>query len=109
MRDRFEALWAAADGWERQALVMLLVGAVAQTTFVLIYASRRPWRWPVGRALLFKSAALAVLLDLSVANTFVPPYRYQEQVSALTIDVIVLTIVYQLWVLVRSPRSSTGT
>lgn len=105
MTERWAAVWAAADGWERQALIALLIGAVAQTAFVVIYARRRPWRWRVGRALLYKSTALALLLNLSVVNTFVPPYRYQEQVSTLTIDLIVLTILYQLVALMLSPRN----
>lgn len=105
MKDRWLAVWAAADGWERTALVALLVGAVAQTLFVLIYGTRTWYRVRVGRAIFLKSTALAVVLDLSVVNTLVAPYRYQEEVGAVAIVVITLTILYQLFALLLSPRN----
>lgn len=104
MKDRWLAVWAAADGWEKTALVALVVGAVAQTLFVLIYGSRPWYRVRVGRALFFKSAALAVVLDLSVTNALVPPYRFQEQVGTVVIVLITVTILYQLVALLLSPR-----
>jgi hypothetical protein len=101
----WQAVWGAADGWERTALVALLVGAVAQTTFILIYGTRKWYLVRVGRAIFFKSAALALVLDLSVVNTFVPPYGHQEQVSAVSIVAITVTILYQLVALLLSPRN----
>lgn len=103
MTDHWQAVWAAADGWTRVAIVAVLVAAVAQTTFVLIYGTRKWWLSRVGRALFLKSLALAVLLDLSVVNTFVV-YGWQEPVSAVVIVGITVTILYQLYALVLSPR-----
>lgn len=105
MTNHWQAVWAAADGWERLALICVIVSAVAQTTFILIYGTRKWYLVRVGRAIFFKSAALALLLDLSVVNTFVPPYRYQEQVSAVAIVAIMVTILYQLAALLLSPRT----
>ena len=104
MTSHWQAVWAAADGWIRVALVAVLVAAVAQTTFIAIYATRPWWKVRVGRAIFLKSLALAVILDLSVVNDFLT-YRYQEQISALAILFIAVTILYQLFALVRSPRN----
>lgn len=104
MTDRWQAVWALADGWERTSLVALIVGTSAQTLFILIYASRPWWRARVGRALMLKSAALCVVLWLTVVNTFYV-YPREEMVGAIALWVIAAAIVYQLVVLLLSPRN----
>jgi len=100
---KWQALWALADAWERMALVAVMVGAIAQTTFVLIYATRPWWRVRVGRALFLKSLCLALVFDLSLANQFLD-YRGQEQVAAIVLTATAAAIVYQLVAIVLSPR-----
>lgn len=105
--NHFQLVWQAADGLERFALVALMIGTLAQSAFVITYA-RRPWyRVRIGRALMLKSASLAVLLWLSVLGTFFV-YPYEREVSAATIGVITVAILYQLIALLMSPRNPYG-
>lgn len=101
--NHIEAVWRLADGWERLALVALVLATVAQTAFVVVYATRPWWKVRVGRALMLKSAALCVLLWLSVLNTFVL-YPGQVQVAAIALCAVTAAIVYQLVALLLSPR-----
>jgi hypothetical protein len=103
MDSRWDAVWAATDGWEHLALVAIIVATFAQTLFILIYASRPWWRVRVGRALMLKSASLCIVLWLTLVGTFFV-YAHQEQVSALSLCVIAVAIVYQLVALLLSPR-----
>lgn len=103
MSAKWEAIWAVSDNWERMALVAVLVGAVAQTTFVLIYGTRKWWRARVGRALFLKSVCLGLVFDLSLVNSFFT-YAWQEQVAAIVLVATAAAILYQLAALVLSPR-----
>lgn len=104
MDSRWDAVWAATDGWQHLGLVAVIVATFAQTLFILIYATRPWWRVRVGRALMLKSASLCVVLWLTLVGTFLT-YRDQEQVDALALCLIALAIVYQLVVLLLSPRN----
>jgi putative copper export protein len=73
---RFDTFWQYADTWQRSAFIAIMVAAIAQTGFVVVYMLRPWWRHYVGRALLVKSASLLIVLWLTIVNTFV---RYPGQ------------------------------
>lgn len=52
--------------------ISFVVGAVAQTAFVILYGMAPWWRDFVGRALFIKSLTLAVLIDTAVVDSFLP-------------------------------------
>lgn len=101
--DRIEAVWRIADGWERLAIVALVVSAVAQTAFVVIWATRPWYLVRIGRALMSKSATLCWVLVLTVVNTFWT-YPYERQIASLSICAVAIAILYQLVALVLTPR-----
>lgn len=101
--DSIEAVWRIADGWERLAIVALIVAAIGQTAFVLIYATRPWYLVRIGRALMSKSATLCWVLVLTVVNTFWA-YPYERQIASLSICAVAVAILYQLVALVLSPR-----
>lgn len=53
------------------AIILIVLGAIAQTTFVIFYSFTSPW-WQtlVGRALWTKAMGLALLMDISIAYYF---------------------------------------
>lgn len=101
MIDRVRAVWAVLDGWERLALVTLVLAALGQLLFVAKYLTRRWYDYRVGRALMGKAASLGVLLALSVIGAF---YRLPEWITAVSIGLVTLFIWYQTYVLFTSPR-----
>lgn len=105
--NRIEAVWAAADVWERFSLIALVIATLIQTAFVVEYATRPWWLVRIGRALMLKSAALCVLLWLSILNSFVS-YSGQEQVAMVTLWLITAAIFYQWLALRTSPRQPTS-
>jgi hypothetical protein len=100
---RFDAFWQIADAWQRSAFVAILVAAVFQSVFVVVYLSRPWWRHFVGRALALKSTSLLVVLWLTIVNTF---FRYpgQKQLSTVALWLVACAIVYQLIALLATPR-----
>ena len=102
MTERWQTVWAAADGWVRWSLVALIVATVGQTLFVLIYATRPWWRARVGRAYMLKSSTLGVVLWLSLIGAF---YLLPEQIDTFALWAIALAILYQLVALLLSPRN----
>jgi putative copper export protein len=100
---RFDTFWQYADWWQRSAFIAIMVAAVAQTGFVVVYMLRPWWRHYVGRALLVKSASLLIVLWLTIVNTFVR-YPGQRQVSSLALWLVAGAIIYQLVALLRTRR-----
>ena len=86
--------------WVHAAEVALVAAAIGQTCFVGLYATRPFWRHFVGRALMMKSASLALVLWVSVANIWLT-YPYQLQVSACLTMLIAAAIWFQFVALVR--------
>ena len=98
-----QEVWAEGNNWHRFALIALAAATVFQTMFIVEFA-RRPWYLDrVGRALMLKSASLALVLWLTLANSFFV-YSLQQQLSVLGLSLVSIAIVYQYLVLVRSPR-----
>jgi hypothetical protein len=101
--NHIHGVWGAADTWQRLAIVLLTVATLTQTIFILTYGSRPWWRSRVGRALMLKSSTLSVLLWLSLVNTFFI-YPGEEPVAFAALLAVTLAIIYQLVVLLRTPR-----
>lgn len=84
-------------------LFLTVWAALAQTLFIVIYATRPWWRAFVGRALFTKSLALALLLDLAVARHY-----FDDPWLDLLFDVlfagVVAGITFQLAALVHEVR-----
>src|SRR5690242_12669648 len=104
MADRWEAVWAVANGWQRVALIALVVATFVQSLFILIYATRPWWRARVGRALFLKSTSLCVVLWLTLIGTFYI-YPAENVVNALALCLVAVAVTYQLAVLLLSPRN----
>ena len=100
----WSAVWGVADNWQRLALIALLIATFAQTCFIVVYGTRPWYRSRVGRALMLKSASLAVVLWLTVVNTFFI-YPLEEQLSTLGLTLVSVAIVYQFLVMVSTPRT----
>ena len=105
--------------FEVWVLAPLLIAAVPQSAFVLLYGvpllgAGRWWRDEVGRALFFKSATFAaVMITLSVRTThrlvtsdvdfdWSTPKEWQDWFGAVLYWLVLFAICYQLWILVKS-------
>lgn len=78
-------------------LAMVWVGAVSQSLFVLLWMTQ-PW-WSTGwitRAIMAKSFGLALLLDISLVNYYVPAYHAAPMVAVIVVGVVVAGSVAQL-------------
>lgn len=75
-----------------------LVGAPAQTLFVILYGIAPWWRDFVGRALFFKSLTLMVLLDTVVLSIIC---NIPDGVIVGLYWLVVAGILYQLGALIR--------
>lgn len=77
------------------AEIALLVAAAAQTVFVVIYATKAPWRHNfIGRALFLKSTVLWLLLAISLANNYLA-YPYQLETAVVLMCLLAFAVVYQ--------------
>ena len=101
--DRWESVWQLLNGWQRVELVALLLCAIGQTAFVVVYTFR-PWpKFDVGRALWSKSALIAIVLWMSViANFYV--YPIEDALGTVVLCLLCCSIWYQLYVLVHTPN-----
>lgn len=78
------------------ALVLLWVGAVAQTGFVLLWMTQ-PWfltGW-ITRAIMVKSLGLALLLDVALTHHYTGPYPAAQMVAAIVVMIVVAGSVTQ--------------
>lgn len=89
-------LWALGD-WT------LLYAALPQTMFVLIY-SRTPWfSHPIGRALMIKGLALALLLDWAfVVRVFGIDFPWSGMLRLSLFALIAAGASYQCWVATKT-------
>lgn len=91
---------------DEAAILLIVVGAIAQTTFVLFYSFTSPWwRTLVGRALWTKATGLALLMDISIAYHFLgDEYAWRDVVRLSVYGFIVLGAWLQLWAFVHEKR-----
>ena len=73
----------------------LVIGASAQTLFIIIYGTRPWWKHYVGKALFFKSLTLCIALWLSFSNIVLDPYPYQLEIAVASIWLVTISIVVQ--------------
>ena len=88
-----------SDQWRQSAV---LVAAVGQTLFIVIYGFMRAW-WHdyVGRALFFKSATLAVFLDTASVYILLKRNGYDTDLVAILYWLVALACWVQLIALIR--------
>lgn len=87
--------------WITAYEIALVIGATAQTLFVIIYGTRPWWKHYVGKALFFKSLALMIALWVSFGNImFRDGYPYQTQIAVCAIWLVSITIVGQCGALI---------
>lgn len=82
-------------------MVATAVAAIAQLAFVMKYLTRRWYNYRVGRAMMGKSASLAVVLVFAVVGAY---YVLPEPLWAISISAVAVFICYQTYVLFTSPR-----
>lgn len=95
-------------------LVMLWVAAVGQALFVLLWATQRWWATRVGRALMAKSAALAVILAASLWTYYrgpLPSAVGRSMFGAVTLAIVgqLLALLWEWWAARRTHRPVSGT
>lgn len=86
--------------WEYAFRVALAAGAVIQTAFVVVYATR-PWRnSPISKALMNKSAMLCLCLLAVEVHFYVRPLPVW--LWAVLSALLTFAIARQFWVMVRA-------
>jgi len=84
-------------------VVVVHAGAIPATLFPLLY-SRSTWRsTDVGRALMFKGAAVAALFDIAIVHFWwnFPGYEY---LYAAVVTSVAIGVTFQLIVMLRNQR-----
>lgn len=84
-----------SQGWITAYQWALIIGATAQTLFVIVYGTRKWWKHYVGKALFFKALTLCVALWVSFTNIVLDPYKYQIPIAVGAIWLVTLAIVGQ--------------
>jgi hypothetical protein len=83
-------------------LLGLGVAVALQWPFVALFATGGPW-WAdfVGRAIMSKSAVIAVALSSSLFHALAPPYPHELAVRVTIAWLIAVVVAYQLYALLR--------
>lgn len=93
-----------SDFWRQSAV---LVAAVGQTLFIVIYGFVRWWKDYVGRALFFKSATLAIFLDTTSVYILIKRAGYDtDLVVAVLYWLVAIACWVQLMALLRVKHES---
>jgi hypothetical protein len=92
---------------------MLWVSTVAQTLFVVLWLTQRWWTTRVGRALMAKSAALAVIFMASVWAYYqgpLPVWLGRLIFGAVTLAIVgqFLALAFEVWRARREHRPVSG-
>lgn len=95
-------------------LIMLWVAAVGQVLFVVLWATQRWWVTRVGRALMVKSAALAVILSASLWTWYrgpLPTTVGRVMFGAVVVGIVgqLLAVSLEIWQAWRQRRPVSGT
>lgn len=86
---------------EHLIVVLVWIAGVAQTAFVCLWVSLPWWRSVIGRALMVKSCALAIYLDVALVNYYLPPYAGEVWVMVGLFGAVAVGILTQLYALIR--------
>jgi hypothetical protein len=86
----------------------LLYAAIPQTVFLVAY-SRAPWfRTAIGRSLMIKGLALALILDWAfVSRVFGVTFPFAEETRALLFLGVAAGATYQCWVVISTQWRTT--
>ena len=82
----------------------VLTGAITLVAwvFVLIYATRSPWRLNSGgRALMYTSVGVAAIGTFMFANWIIGDYPFKAEVRAATLIVMLMSMLYRLILALR--------
>lgn len=94
---------------EVYAVVVVHIGAIPATLFPIFYA-RSPWRsTDVGKALMTKGIAMALLFDATVANFWFGEFPGFEVLRPIIFTLVVVGITYQYLVMRSLQRSGRTT
>lgn len=99
---------ASIEDWE---LRLIYYAAIPQTLFVLGYGLlNRWWTSLIGQGLLTKALALALLLDLTVAQDLFGDYPYRRRITLAIVILIAFgsTMQFAAWVLEKRRRHRYG-
>lgn len=93
--------------------VAVWTAAVGQVTFVLLWATQRWWSSMIGRALMAKSATLAVILVASVVTLYygpLPLWLGRALFGAVTVAILgqVLALALEILAARRESRALSG-
>lgn len=80
------------------------LAVVMQWGFVAYYAPGPWWKDFVGRAIMAKSAIIAVVLTSTIVHAIVPPYAAEQAVRVGLMWAITITIGYQLHAIRKQRR-----
>lgn len=85
-------------------VVLWIVTALSVTLFPVAYLFSRWWETPEGRAVMARSATLALLVDETVVFYFWPieDLMLRYSVQAATLVLTILAAIYLAWVLIRT-------
>ena len=85
-----------------EALILVAAMTVLAWTFTILYAARSAWRsTQAGKALMYTSAALAVLGTQLLSVWVFGNYQYRNEVRDVALLFVVLTILYRILVLLK--------
>ncbi|OQM82008.1 putative phage holin [Rhodococcus sp. 66b] len=92
---------------ETEARIFLTSMTVLAWTFTIMYVTRSPWRATQGgRALLYTSAAIALLGTQLISVWWFGDYRFRAEVRDLVVVLLILTLLYRILVLFRIQQAA---
>lgn len=85
-------------------VVLWIVTAITVTIFPVAYLLSNWWETPEGRAVMARSATLALLVDETVIFYFwdIENVMVKYTVQAVTLSAVIASAVYLAWVLIRT-------
>lgn len=92
---------------ETEARIFLTAMTVLAWVFTLMYIARSPWRATQGgRALLYTSAAIALLGTQLISVWWFGDYRFRAEVRDAVVIFLILTLLYRILVLFRIQQAA---
>ncbi|QXW03997.1 putative phage holin [Rhodococcus globerulus] len=92
---------------ETEARVLLTSMTVLAWCFVVLYVTRSPWRATQGgRALLYTSAAIALLGTQLISVWWFGDYRFRAEIRSVVVILLILTLLYRILVLFRIQQNA---
>lgn len=92
---------------ETEARILLTTMTVLAWSFVIMYMTRSPWRATQGgRALLYTSAAIALLGTQLISVWWFGDYRFRAEVRDLVVVLLILTLLYRMLVLFKIQKQA---